>query len=131
MEDKRNKPSASRFWVWFSPVGRQAGGIGFILNRITALGLTLYLFLHLVMLGKLAQGPQSYDSFIATAKTPLFIFGELLVVAAVFIHGFNGIRIILTTFDIGVNRQKQMFYALMLLALVMIAYFAIRMVSFG
>jgi len=129
MENKLNKPSASRFLGWFNPVGRQAGGIGFILNRITALGLTLYLSLHMIMLGKLAQGSQSYDSFIAIAKTPIFIFGELFVVAAVFIHGFNGIRIVLTSFGVGINQQKQMLFASMSLAIVVIVYFAVRMVS--
>jgi succinate dehydrogenase / fumarate reductase cytochrome b subunit len=129
MDNKLNKPSASRFWSWFNPVGRQAGGLGFILNRLAGLGLTLYLFLHLIMLNKLAQGPDQYDSFIALTKSPLFLIGELMVVAAVFIHGLNGVRIILTSFGIGVPRQKQMFYALMTIAGVIIIYFAIRMIA--
>jgi succinate dehydrogenase / fumarate reductase cytochrome b subunit len=129
MDNKLNKPSASRFWSWFNPVGRQAGGIGFILNRLAGLGLTLYLFMHLIVLSKLAQGPEAYDSFIALTHSPLFLIGELLVVAAVFIHGLNGARIIITSFGIGVPRQKQMFYALMTLAGIIIVYFAIRMIS--
>jgi succinate dehydrogenase / fumarate reductase cytochrome b subunit len=130
METKQmNKPSASRFWSWFNPVGRQAGGIGFILNRLAGLGLTLYLFMHLIVLSKLAQGPAAYDSFIAMAKSPLFIFGELFVVAAVFIHGLNGIRIVLTSLGIGVEKQKSMFYALMAIAAVLIVYFAVKMIS--
>ena len=129
MENKINKPTASRFWGWFNPVGRQAGGIGFILNRITALGLVLYLTLHLFMLGKLAQGPDAYDFFIAFVKSPLFTLGELLVVAAVFIHGLNGIRIFLTSFGIGVTRQKQSFFIYMAAALVIIVYFAFRMLA--
>lgn len=129
MDNKLNKPSASRFWAWFNPTGRQAGGVGFILNRLAGLGLTLYLFLHLTMLYKLAQGPDAYDSFIAYTKSPLFLIGELLVVAAVFIHGLNGIRIGLTSFGIGVPSQKQMFYALMAIAGVIIVYFAVKMIS--
>lgn len=129
MDNKKDQPTASRFWGWFNPVGRQAGGIGFILNRITALGLTLYLFMHLIVLGKLAQGPAAYDSFIALAKSPLFIFGELFVVAGVFIHGLNGIRIVLTSFGVSVTRQKQMFYVVMASALIVIGYFAVRMLA--
>jgi succinate dehydrogenase / fumarate reductase cytochrome b subunit len=55
MENKSNQPSPSRFWMWFNPIGRETGGWAFILNRITALGLTFYLYLHLVVLGQLAK----------------------------------------------------------------------------
>lgn len=112
-----NQPTASRFWRWFDPRGRQMGTWAFILNRITALGLTLYLALHLMMLGKLAQGPAAYDSFIQLAKTPLVKFGELLVIAAGLIHGLNGIRIALNSFGVGVRFQRQLFLGLMALAI--------------
>jgi succinate dehydrogenase / fumarate reductase cytochrome b subunit len=118
-----NQPSASKFMRWFDPRNRQPGTWAFILNRVTALGLTLYLLLHLFMLGKLAQGPQAYNEFIALAKTPLIKIGELLVVAAGIIHGLNGIRIALTSFGIGVNYQRQIFWLLMALAAVGIAAF--------
>ena len=127
MDDKHNKPSPVNFWMWFNPVGRQTGGWAFILNRITALGLTFYLFLHLMVLGQLAKGPAGYDGFVALMRNPISIFGELLVVAAGIIHGLNGIRILLTTFGVGVTRQKQLFYGLMSIAVIAIIVFAIRM----
>ena len=127
MEIQKNKPSPLKFWTWFNPVGRQTGGWAFILNRVTALGLTFYLYLHLVILGQLAKGPDGYDSFLALVRHPIAIAGELLVVAAGIIHGLNGIRILLTTFGVSVTRQKQLFYALMLIALVAIAIFGVRM----
>ena len=119
-----NTPASSRFPLWFDPRKRHPGTWAFILNRITALGLTLYLFLHLYMLGKLAQGPEAYDSFIALAKTPLVKGGELLVIAAGLIHGLNGIRVALTSFGIGVTRQRELFWVLMALAAVGILLFA-------
>ncbi len=118
-----NHPSPSKFWRWFDPRNRQIGTWAFILNRITALGLTLYLMMHLVALSQLAQGAAAYDSFIAFAKNPLFKMGEMLVIAAGLIHGLNGIRIAMNSFGIGVRIQKQAFVALMLLALVGIAWF--------
>jgi len=127
MDTQNNKPSAAKFWTWFNPVGRDTGGWAFILNRITALGLTFYLFLHLVILGQLAKGPQGYDSFIALMSSPIAIAGELLVVAAAFLHGLNGIRIILTTFGVSVTRQKQLFYGLMVIALIAILIFGFHM----
>jgi succinate dehydrogenase / fumarate reductase cytochrome b subunit len=127
MEKQNNGPSPAKFWNWFNPVGRQTGGWAFILNRVTALGLTFYLYLHLVILGLLARGPSGYDSFLKLVQNPLFIIGELLVVAAGILHGLNGIRIILTTFGMSVTRQKQLFFVLMGIALIAILIFGIHM----
>lgn len=130
METEKNRPSPIKFWIWFDPIGRQTGGWAFILNRITALGLTFYLYLHLVILGQLAKGPAGYDSFLALVRHPIAIAGELLVVAAGILHGLNGIRIVLTTFGVGVTHQKQLFYALMVIALIAILVFGVRMFTF-
>ncbi len=127
MNNVRNQPSARKFWSWFIPFGRQAGGWAFALNRVTAIGLTLYLFLHLAVLSLLAQGPGSYDKFLALTENPLIKFGEWAVVAAVFLHGLNGIRIILTSFGVGVTRQKQLFYGFMIVAVFVILIFTVRM----
>ena len=108
-------------------MGSQVGGWAFILNRITALGLTFYLFLHLIVLNQLAQGPAAYGGFIALTENPIVKLGELLVVAAAIMHGLNGIRIIFTSFGIGVTRQKELFYGFMVVALVAILLFAARM----
>lgn len=123
----RNQPSARRFWSWFIPLRRDIGYWAFALNRITALGLTLYLFLHLIILGKLAQGPAAYDEFLALTENPFIKLGEWAVVAAAILHGLNGIRIILTSFGVGVTRQKQLFYGFMVIAALVILIFTVRM----
>ncbi len=127
MTEMTNQPSARKAWKWFNPVGRQIGGWAFILNRVTALGLTLYLFLHLIVLGQLAQGEAAYQGFLDLIHSPIFVFGELLVVAAGIIHALNGLRIVLTSFGIGVTSQKQVFVGLMVVSLVAILIFAVRM----
>ena len=127
MESKEIKKTGGGFLNWFDPRNRQPGTWAFILNRITGLGLTLYLFLHLMILGLLAQGPDAFDAFIKLASTTIILIGELLVVAAGIIHGFNGIRIGLTTFGVGVTKQKQMFYVFFAIAVVLSLYFAIVM----
>jgi succinate dehydrogenase / fumarate reductase cytochrome b subunit len=125
----RNASSPVNFWRWFDPRSRSVSTWAFILNRVTALGLTLYLFIHLIVLGKLAQGPQAYAEFLELAHTPLIKFGEMLVIAAGLIHGLNGIRIALTSFNIGTRYQKQIFAGLMLIAIAGIILFGIRMYS--
>ena len=127
MEQTRNQPSAGKFWSWFIPLGRQVGGWAFALNRVTAIGLTLYLFLHLIVLGLLAKGPDGYEGFLALTENPFIKLGEWAVVAAVFLHGLNGIRIILTSFGVGVTQQRQLFYAFMIVAVLIILIFTLRM----
>ena len=127
MDTTHNQPSARRFWSWFIPLRRDIGSWAFALNRITALGLTLYLFMHLFILGKLAQGPDAYNEFLTLTENPLIKLGEWAVVAAAILHGLNGIRIILTSFGIGVTRQKQLFYGFMALAVVIILFFSAKM----
>lgn len=124
----KNEPVPTNFLRWFDPRSRKLGTWAFILNRITALGLTLYLCMHLFALGLLARGPEAYDSFIRLAKTPLVLFGELLVISAGIIHGLNGIRIALNSFGVGSRYQKQIFIGLMAVALVCIGVFFKSMV---
>jgi succinate dehydrogenase / fumarate reductase cytochrome b subunit len=127
MDVTRNQPSARRFWSWFVPFRRDIGGWAFALNRITAIGLTIYLFLHLGVLGLLARGPGAYDQFLVLTENPFIKLGEWLVVAAAILHGLNGIRIVLTSFGVGVTRQKQLFFALMAIAALIILFFTVRM----
>ncbi len=122
-----NTAAPSRLIRWFDPRYRSIGTWAFILNRVTALGLTLYLFLHLVMLGQLAMGPEQYNAFIKFAGNPVVKVGELLVIAAGFIHGLNGIRVALTSFGVAATRQRSIFVVLLALALAATAFFLYKM----
>src|SRR5512133_1047569 len=123
----KSASSPANAWRWFDPRYRSISDWGFILNRITALGLTLYLFLHLIMLSTLLQGQAAYDAFIQFAHAPVIKIGEMLVIAAGLIHGLNGIRIGLTSFGIGTTRQKQIFVGLMLVAILGTIFFGVKM----
>jgi succinate dehydrogenase / fumarate reductase cytochrome b subunit len=127
MNRTSNHPTPGNFWKWFDPRRRQVGTWGFALNRITALGLTFYLYLHLIVLGKLAQGPDAYDGFLATLHHPVFIFGEWLVVIAGLIHGLNGVRVALTSFGVGVSKQRAVLVALLVISVIGGLIFAVRM----
>ena len=122
-----NKPATSNWWKWFDPRQRNIGTWAFILNRITAIGLTVYLFLHLVILWKLSQGPEAYDSFLELAKHPVIILGELFVVIAGIYHGLNGVRVGLTTFSETSPYQKVIFYIFFVITVVGSLFFAVRM----
>lgn len=123
----KNRPASGNFWKWFDPRGRDIGTWAFILNRVTALGLTFYLFLHLIVLSQLAGGPDSYDRFLELLHSPVFITGELLVIIAGLYHGMNGIRVVLTSFGVAVASQKVLFWVVLALTGVGSLFFAVNM----
>jgi succinate dehydrogenase / fumarate reductase cytochrome b subunit len=129
MTDVPHNRSVGQVVRWFDPRWRDIGTWAFMLNRLTGIGLTIYLFLHLIVLGTLARGPEAYDSFIALAKSPLLVLGELLVVVGGLYHGLNGLRVALTSFGVGVTQQKLLFYAVLVLVVVGGAIFAVRMLG--
>lgn len=122
-----NQPQPRHFLRWFDPRQRGISTIAFIINRISAIGLTFYLILHLIVLSKLVSGSQAYDSFIYLAKSPIIMIGELVVIAGAVIHGLNGIRITLNSFGVFTRIQKQLFIAIMVASVMIIAIFGIRM----
>lgn len=127
MSAEKTVRAPSRLAQWFELRGLDAGTFAFIMNRLSGIGLTIYLFLHLVVLSQLARGPQAYNGFIALVKNPVFVFGEFVVVAGVLLHGLNGLRIAVTSVGIGVPRQKTLFFIGLAIALVGCAVFAVRM----
>ena len=122
-----NVPSAAHAPRWFDPRARQAGSWAFILNRLSGLGLTFYLGLHLAVLNKLAQGPQAYDDFVAFSQSPLIKVGEVLLIAAVLFHGLNGLRLILLAFGIGIRQQKKILGFVMLATFLVSGFFAVHL----
>jgi succinate dehydrogenase / fumarate reductase cytochrome b subunit len=101
--DVKPRPVGRKPLQWFDVRGKGVGFWAYVVMRLSALGLVLYLFLHLGILSQLAIGPAAWDGFVATAKSPVLIVGMLA-------HGLNGIRLSLIGFGIGVPRQKIMLW---------------------
>jgi len=120
-------PSPAHAARWFDPRARSAGSLAFILNRLTGLGLTIYLALHLVVLGKLAQGPQAYDDFVAFSGSPLIKTAEVVLILGVLFHGLNGLRLTMHALGIGVRAQKTWFLAVMVITLLASLWFALHL----
>jgi succinate dehydrogenase / fumarate reductase cytochrome b subunit len=122
-----NAPSSINAPSWFDPRGRQAGSWAFILNRLSALGLTLYLGLHLVVLNKLTQGAQAYDDFVAFSQSLWIKIGEVILITAVVFHGLNGLRLILHALSIGIPQQKKLLAITVTVTILVGAAFTIRL----
>jgi len=109
-------PKVRRAGRWFDVRQRNLGMWAYALNRITGIGLVVYLYIHLGVLSLLSRGPGSWDAFISVAHSPFFLTLDVILLAGILIHGLNGLRLALTGFDVGVRRQKALFSALMLVA---------------
>jgi len=105
--------------AWFDIRGRGLGTLAFALNRLTAIGLTIYLFLHLVVLSQLLRGPDGWNSFVALARSPLFLALDVVLLFGVVYHMFNGIRVALVGMGVAHRQQRGLFYGLVGFGLVL------------
>jgi succinate dehydrogenase / fumarate reductase cytochrome b subunit len=118
-------PKVRRAGRWFDVRQRKLGMWAYALNRMTGLGLVVYLYLHLAVLSLLTRGPSSWDAFVSLARSPYFLTLDVILLAGILIHGLNGIRVALTGFGVGVKAQKGLFVALMLVAVAVLGVAAL------
>jgi succinate dehydrogenase cytochrome b556 subunit len=70
-----------------------------VIQRLSGVALLVYLFLHVLTIHKLGQGPRAFDEAMATFRHPLFKLAEIGLLGTVIAHAMNGIRI--TLLDLG------------------------------
>ena len=98
---------------WFDTRHRHLGDWAFVVNRLSGLGLVAYLYLHLVILSQLARGPEAWGGFLAIATSPPVLLFDVLLLAGLLAHAFNGIRVTLLGLGLVTSRQKALWVALM------------------
>ena len=97
-------------------LGRGLGTWAFWLHRLSGLLIAFYLLMHIAVISTAISGKGSFDAAMGFLKSPFFLLLELALVATICVHGFNGIRIVLFDFGVGVKKQKEIFVALMAVA---------------
>ncbi len=107
--------------AWFDVRRRRLGSWAFALNRLTGLGLTLYLFLHLFVLSNLLRGEAGWNDFLRLARTPLFLALDVILIFGILYHGLNGIRVALVGMGVGARQHRRLFWALMVPGLALLA----------
>jgi succinate dehydrogenase / fumarate reductase cytochrome b subunit len=100
---------------WFDVRGRKTGSWAFALNRLTGIGLALYLFIHLIVLTTLLQGEEAWNDFVTLAKTPLFLALDVVLIIGLVFHGLNGLRLALVGSGIAAGKQRGLFWTLMII----------------
>lgn len=76
----------------------RADMISWILHKITGFAIVSFLIFHIWGMSQMSKGPDAFNAVIEAYKTPLFKFGEVLLLGAILFHGLNGMRIILGEF---------------------------------
>lgn len=90
---RRGLVEAQVRWVFRRP--RNLEKLALAVQRVSGVGLLVYLFFHLFVTGSVTGGRESWDGVMGVLSNPLAHVGELLVVAGATFHGINGIRVML------------------------------------
>src|SRR5690242_11524315 len=94
--------------------GRE-GMISWALHRLTGLGVLLFLLIHIADIYVVGYGPKEFNDLLFIYNSLGFRLLEILLVAALYYHALNGLRIILIDFwDGAVMIQRQLFYAVVI-----------------
>lgn len=112
----KERTLADKIGPWLDVEGRREGWLGFVLMRLTGIGLVLYLVLHLFMLRLLLLGPESYDAFIALTRRPIVTLLDGVLIFGLSYHALNGIRVVVLGLGYAVDRQAELFWGSFILA---------------
>ncbi len=108
----------------------QSGMWSWLLHRIAGLGVLLFLLVHIVDISLLNFGPNVYNEGIALFGTGIVRVITLALVAALFYHSFNGVRIILIDFwPKAVRFQGRMFAIVMVLTILAFVVLGIYIIA--
>ena len=116
--------SSSVFSRWFSVMfnyRKHAGSWAWILHRITGLGLTFYILLHIIALTGLLKGEAAFNAEMKMFSSPVFLFGEWFLGTLVMFHAINGIRIVLVDLGNGAKYHKQILKFVYVLSVLIVA----------
>ncbi|WP_438353603.1 succinate dehydrogenase, cytochrome b556 subunit [Microbacterium sp. CJ88] len=104
--------------------GRE-GMWSWVLHRITGVAIFFFLLVHVLDTALIRVSPQAYDAVIGTYKNPIMGLGEVVLVAAIAYHAYNGLRIIVVDFwSKGARYQRQMWW-------IVIGLWAVTMLGFA
>jgi len=114
----------------------------YTLQRITGLGVLLYLPMHLIVTSqKLNQ--TSWDSVMGLVTRGILPWGEWLVFVGAVFHALNGLRLLATEFGfalrqperpiypftLAAGRQRPIVYMVLLLSLIIVSYGTFELIS--
>ena len=108
-----------------------ASSWAFVANRVSALILVGYLYLHLAVLSLLVRGPSAWDAFLTLAQHRAFLVVDLVLFFAVLWHAANGVRVGLVGSGIAVRRQRSLLVGVATVSVLALGAAAVVLLSEG
>lgn len=96
-----------------------------VLHRITGVAIFFFLLVHVLDTALIRVSPEAYNAVIGTYKNPIMGMGEVVLVAAIAYHAYNGLRIIAVDFwPVATRYQRQLWWGV-------IGLWAVTMLGFA
>lgn len=102
-----------------------SGSWAWIIHRLTGIGLTVYIIVHIYAVSSLQRGKEAFDTEMKLFSSPFFLFLEWALGALVVYHALNGIRIVLIDLGSGSKYHKPLYYATWTVGIVLLVVMAI------
>jgi succinate dehydrogenase / fumarate reductase cytochrome b subunit len=87
------------------------GWWAWLLQRVSGILLVGYLFLHIAVISTSQAGADTFDNVLVFVQHPVFATLNIILIAIVLYHTFNGVRVILFDLGIGIGRQASLVWA--------------------
>jgi len=116
---------------WLGGPGSGTSSRAFVANRVSALILVGYLYVHLTVLALLVNGPSTWDAFLAIAGNRAFIAVDLVLFLAVIYHAANGVRVGLVGTGIAVRRQRALLVSVAAVSVLVLGAAAVALLTEG
>jgi len=91
-------------------LNKNIGNFSYWLHRITGIGLSIYLLMHIFVLSSALSGAESFNTRMGLVQSPFFAVMEIFLVAGVFLHMLNGLRITVSDFFGWSRAHKSIFW---------------------
>jgi len=101
----------------FQARAMRTGTVAWLLQRLSGVFLTIYLIVHIIVIGNSVRGEDAFDDLLEMFDKPLFLVLDAGLVGIVTFHALNGIRLILFDLAIGLRYQKVLFWIAFVVAL--------------
>ena len=101
----------------FQAHAMRTGTVAWLLQRLSGVFLTIYLIVHIIVIGNSVRGEDAFDDLLEMFDKPLFLVLDAGLVGIVAFHALNGIRLILFDLAIGLRYQKVLFWITFVVAL--------------
>ncbi len=106
------------------------GTVAWILHRLSGVLIVVYLVLHIWVMSFLQKGPESFNRIMRLLESPLFKLLEIGLLGVVIYHALNGIRLVILDLGWGMAHQKKMFWAVVVVGIVIFVLGAIPLYPF-